>query len=160
MRDHIKILGILNIVMGRLTALAGVIVFLAMGGVASFLAMGVPDSSASDAESAKMAAPWLGLIGVLVAGFLVLVALPAIIGGWGLLKFKSWSRVLMIVVSGLSLFHIPFGTALGIYGLWVLLNEQSRQLLDSGGTVPPVGYVMPQPGAAAPYSSTQPPQSF
>jgi len=159
MRDHIKILGILNIIMGSLTALIGVIALVVMGGLASFLAMGVPDSSATDVESGRMAAPWLGLIGVVVATFLVAVALPAIIGGWGLLKYKSWSRVLMIVVSGLNLIHIPLGTALGIYGLWVLLNDQSRQLLESGGTMPPPAIAMPQQPAPG-YPNAQPPQQF
>ncbi len=148
MRDHIKILGILNIVMGSLTAVIGVCVLLIMGGVASFMAFGLPDSSGSDAENARAFAPWLGLIGVFVAIFLTAVALPAILGGWGLVKFKNWSRILMIVVSGLNLLHIPFGTALGIYGLWVLTNDQARQLLESGGSLPPQIFPMPQQRSA------------
>ena len=70
MRDHIKILGILNIIMGSLTALVGVVVLLVMGSVASFMAIGVPDSSPSDAENARAVAPFLGLIGLVVAIFL------------------------------------------------------------------------------------------
>jgi len=150
MREHIKILGILNIVMGSLTALAGVVAMLVLGGVASFMAFGVPDSSGSDADNARAFAPWLGFIGLCVAIFLTAVAIPSILGGWGLLKFKSWSRVLMIVISGLNLFHIPFGTALGIYGLWVLTNDQARQLLESGGTMPPQVFPMPQRPASYP----------
>jgi hypothetical protein len=38
---------------------------------------------------------------------------------------KSWGRVLAIVVAILSLIKIPFGTALGIYTLWVLLPSAS-----------------------------------
>jgi hypothetical protein len=157
MRDHIKILGVLNIIMGSLTALAGFAVLLVMGGLAGFLAMGGPDSSASDVENARVAAPWLGLIGICVAIFLVAVALPSIVGGWGLLKYKSWSRILMIVISGLNLIHIPLGTALGIYGLWVLLNEQTRQLLESGGMLPPPIYPMSQQPAPG-FPGSQPPQ--
>lgn len=144
MREHIKILGILNIVMGSLTALVGAVVLLVLGSLAGFLAVGPPDSSASDLESTRAVAPWLGLLGIVVSAFLVAVALPSIIGGWGLIKYKSWSRVLMIIISGLNLLHIPFGTALGIYGLWVLTNDQSRQLLESGGAFPPPAFAMPQ----------------
>jgi hypothetical protein len=158
MRDHIKILGVLNIIMGSLTALAGLAVVLFMGGLASIMAAGgFSDTSSSDAENARMVAPWMGLIGLIIAIFLVAVAVPAILGGWGLLKYKSWSRILMLIVSGLNLLHIPFGTALGIYGLWVLLNEQSRQLLESGGTMPPPTYPM-QPQAAG-YPGPQPPRA-
>jgi hypothetical protein len=144
MRDHIKILGILNIVMGSLAALVGLIVVVAMGGFATFLAWGLPNSSASDAENARVIAPWFGFLGLVIASFILALALPSIIGGWGLLKYKRWSRILMIVVSGLNLLHIPLGTALGIYGLWVLLNDQTTQLLESGGTMPPPTYPMPQ----------------
>jgi hypothetical protein len=143
MRDHIKILGILNIIMGSLTALVGMVVLIVMGSVASFMAMGVPDSSPSDAENARAVAPFLGLIGVVIAIFLTAVAIPSIIGGWGLLKYKPWSRVLMIVISALNLLHIPFGTALGVYGLWVLTNDQARQLLETNGMMPPPAFAMP-----------------
>jgi hypothetical protein len=87
------------------------------------------------------------LIGIVVASFLSVVAIPSILGGWGLIKYKGWSRILMIVVSALNLLHIPIGTALGIYGLWVLTNDQSRQLLESGGTFPPPTYPMQQPAS-------------
>jgi hypothetical protein len=105
--------------------------------------MGLQDSG--DADSARIAAPIVGVIGVIIGIFLLALALPAILGGWGLLNYRSWSRILMIVISGLSLLHFPLGTALGIYGLWVLLNEQTRQLLESGGALPAVGFPMPQP---------------
>jgi hypothetical protein len=156
MREHIKILGILNIVMGGLTALGGLVVLLAAGSIASIIAMGLQDSG--EAENARLAAPIVGVVGVIIGIFLVALAVPAILGGWGLLNYKSWSRILMIVISGLSLLHFPIGTALGIYGLWVLLNEQSRQLLDSGGAFPAVGYAMRPPTGGFP--GAQPPQSI
>jgi hypothetical protein len=155
MRDHIKILGILNIVMGSLTALGGLVVMLFLGGMASILAMGVGD--ASDAENARVAAPLVGLFGGAITIFLLAWGALTILGGWGLLKYKPWSRILMIILSGISLIHFPIGTALGIYGLWVLLNDQSRQLLESGGTMPPQIYPMQQQPATG-YPGPQPPQ--
>jgi hypothetical protein len=155
LRDHVKILGILNIVMGGLTALAGLTVLVAMGGIAAVLGIISQDGSGGDLEGARVAAPILGLIGSLIGIFLLAISLPSIVGGWGLLKYKSWSRVLMIIVSGIHLLHVPLGTALGIYGLWVLLNEQTRQLLESGGAMPPATYSMPQPAG---FPGAQPPQ--
>jgi hypothetical protein len=130
-RDHIKLLGILNMIMGGLTALVGVMVLLIFGGAAGLIAARI--QNAIDPDQAAFAAPVAMLIGLCIAGFLLVLSAPAIIGGWGLIKGKSWSRVLMIVISALHLLSFPFGTALGIYGLWVLLNEQSRQLLEGGG---------------------------
>jgi hypothetical protein len=37
----------------------------------------------------------------------------------------------MIVLSALGLMSIPVGTALGIYGLWVLLNEETARMFSS-----------------------------
>jgi len=54
----------------------------------------------------------------------------AIVGfacGWGLLQRKSWARVLALVLAALALLDPPFGTALGIYTLWVLLPSGSEQ---------------------------------
>jgi hypothetical protein len=120
-------------VMGGLTALVGIVVLLIFGGAAGFIAAGMHEATGVDPDHAALAAPIAMVIGLCIAGFLLLVSAPAIIGGWGLIKGKSWSRVLMIVISALHLLSFPIGTALGIYGLWVLLNEQSRQFLDGGG---------------------------
>ncbi len=117
-------------IMGGLTALVGVAVLLIFGGAAGLIAARI--QNVIDPDQAAFAAPVAMLIGLCIAGFLLILSAPAIIGGWGLIKGKSWSRVLMIVISALHLLSFPFGTALGIYGLWVLLNEQSRQLLEGG----------------------------
>jgi hypothetical protein len=40
---------------------------------------------------------------------------------------QPWARVLGLVIGFISLIRIPFGTAMGIYTLWVLLPDSSRQ---------------------------------
>jgi len=50
-----------------------------------------------------------------------------LIAGWGLLDRQPWARTLTIVLGALSLVDLPFGTALGIYTLWVLLPAQSEE---------------------------------
>ena len=49
----------------------------------------------------------------------------AILTGYALLTRKPWGRVLGIVFGILALLKIPFGTALGIYTLWVLAPQAS-----------------------------------
>lgn len=44
-----------------------------------------------------------------------------IVAGWGLMQRRHWARVLAIVLSFLRLLNFPFGTALGIYTLVILL---------------------------------------
>ena len=50
--------------------------------------------------------------------------------GIGLLRRDRWARPLALVVGVLMLLKIPFGTALGIYTLWVLAPVQSGQEYD------------------------------
>jgi hypothetical protein len=151
MRDHIRILGILNMVMGGLTAAFGVIVLLAVGTIAGFVSASI-GASTGDYHDAAAAVPIIGLVALVAGSFFILLGLPSIIGGWGLMHFRPWSRILMIVISALHLFHVPLGTALGIYGLWVLLNTESQRILESGGRYVPA----PAPPA---YPSYPPPAS-
>jgi zinc-ribbon domain len=53
-------------------------------------------------------------------------ALAGFLAGWGLLNREPWARMLTIVLSFLALLNVPFGTALGIYSLWVLLPSSSE----------------------------------
>jgi hypothetical protein len=50
-----------------------------------------------------------------------------IVLAWALFQREPWARVLGLVLGILALLHPPFGTALGIYTLWVLLPERSGQ---------------------------------
>ena len=131
MREHIKILGILNIVLGSLSALGGLVAFLIVGGVAGAIGASAPWSHSSDAV---VAAPIIAVIGFTIAAFLVCLGLPAIIGGWGLLHYRPWARILVIVLSVFHLFHVPFGTAVGIYGLWVLLGDEGQRAFNTGAS--------------------------
>src|SRR5581483_10756852 len=121
MRDHVRIVGILNIIMGCFTALIGIVIFLFLGGAGVVASM-------SDYTNGQFSGSLITLIGVCVAAVFLVLALPSILGGWGLLEFKPWARLLIIIVSIFHLFNFPFGTALGVYGLWVLLSEQGRLL--------------------------------
>jgi len=54
------------------------------------------------------------------SAFLV-VAAGGVLVGWGLMRHEGWARTTAIIVGILALIHFPFGTALGVYTLWVLL---------------------------------------
>lgn len=128
MREHVRILGILNIVLGSLGLLVGIGLALFFGGLGIFASM-----ASSDDPDALFAIPILGAVGGIILIALLLFSAPQIIGGIGLLKGQPWARILMIVLSALSLMSIPIGTALGIYGLWVLLNEETVRMFNAPG---------------------------
>ncbi len=128
MRDQVKIIGILHIVFGILGALGGVIALAIFGGIAGFAVFGgaVPDHPAA-------AGSIVALIGTCIALSIGALSVPSIIGGWGLLKFRPWARTVIIVVSVLDLIQFPLGTAIGIYGLVILNNDETRVLFETGG---------------------------
>jgi hypothetical protein len=132
MAQHVKILGILHIVYGGLFILAGIIVLVVMGGVAHLV--GVTDHSGDSA----VAVPLLTVIGGFIFILLVVLSLPGIIGGFALLQFQPWARILVIVLSAFELISVPLGTALGIYGLWVLLNPEAERMFQSPRPAVPV----------------------
>jgi hypothetical protein len=124
MRDHVRILAYLNIVLGGLGTIAAVIVLFVFGGIAGIVGAANP----GDPEAWHIAMPVLGIIGVVISGLVLLLSLPGVITGFGLLKFRPWARMLGIVLSALNLPGFPIGTALGVYGLWVLLQPETERL--------------------------------
>jgi uncharacterized membrane protein (DUF2068 family) len=70
--------------------------------------------------------------GMLIGGILLgLFGGIHLVLAWGLFERQPWARVLGIVVACLALIRIPFGTALGVYTLWVLVPEKSAREWDA-----------------------------
>jgi hypothetical protein len=59
--------------------------------------------------------------------FLIGAAVLGLMAGWGLLDRQPWARTLAIVLGCFQLLHVPLGTALGIYTMWVLLPAASEE---------------------------------
>jgi hypothetical protein len=66
----------------------------------------------------------LAWIFILLRGGLALVA------GLGLAERAAWGRVVAIVAAFLNLLKFPFGTALGIWTLVVLMGYRNSTLYD------------------------------
>lgn len=124
MATHIKIVAILHIILGALSILAGIGILFAFGGLAAIV---TNNAHSSDAVAAI---PILGGIGGIICGVLVVLGIPGIIAGIGMLEFRPWGRILGIVISAMDLVSVPFGTALGIYGLWALLSREGEELFQ------------------------------
>ena len=114
MEKHVTVVGALHIGFGALGVLAAAIVFLAVvgGGLIS-----------GDEEAIAITT----IVGTVIASFLVLVSLPGIIGGFGLLKGKTWARTLVLILAVLHLVNMPIGTAVGVYTIWVLMQDETTR---------------------------------
>jgi hypothetical protein len=126
MDTHVKVLAVLNIALSAFGLMAAVFLMLALGVAGTIV------GANADPHDAAIALPIIGLTGTALVTFLLIVALPGIAAGIGLLKYKPWARILAIVLSVINLIHIPFGTVVGIYGLWVLFNKETEAMFSGG----------------------------
>jgi len=119
MEKHVTILGALYLVLSGLGIIAGIIIFVILAGVGL-----LAEHAGRGEEPPGGFMVFFSGLGVIIGGFIVLISIPGVINGIGLIKHLSWSRVLTIILSILNLFNVPFGTALGIYGLWVTMSDE------------------------------------
>ena len=118
MKQHVTVVAALNIGLGALGVLMAIIAFVVLAGIGLFL-IEEPD-----------AMPILTFIAVIAAGFLLITSVPDIIGGIGLLKRQPWARILVLILSVLKLINFPLGTIVGVYSIWVLMQDEAVQLLS------------------------------
>ena len=131
MEAHIQLLGILHIVYSALAFIAGGIIFLLFLGIGAFV------GSIEDLpEPAQSGVPAILLtIGFVVGCVFLLLSIPGIVGGIGLLNRKEWARILVLVIGFFDLLHIPLGTILGVYTIWVLFNNDAIRQFRQPATV-------------------------
>ena len=122
MEQHITILGVLHIAWGALGILIAIIVFTAVvgGGILS-----------CDPEAMAITS----IVGTFIASCLILPCVPGLIGGIGIFKFRPWARITLLVVGFINLLIVPFGTILGIYTIWVLMNIEVKEMFEKRAAV-------------------------
>ena len=118
---HVKVLGALEIAFGAIGLMGALLMVFVFGGAAGIV-------GASGDPQASIAVPIIGLTGMALVTFLLLMSLPSVITGIGLLRLRPWARIAGIVLSIIGLMMIPFGTIVGVYGLWVLFSKDTERL--------------------------------
>ena len=122
MSSHVDFVGILFMVWGGLTVLVGLSTLALGAGAFALIA------SASRDGGSHFAA------GLTAAAFVTLAVIAMIWGvahvviGVPVRRHKPWARLPALMLSSVDLLLLPYGTALGAYALWVLLNEEGKRL--------------------------------
>jgi hypothetical protein len=117
MRPHLHLLGILQLVWGSMGLLLGVsMLMLATGAIA----IGIASSDDRMAAGVTAGAFVVFAIALLAGGGVNLWA------GAALRRHQPRGRTAVLGLGALNLFVLPFGTALSIYGYWVLLHNETR----------------------------------
>jgi hypothetical protein len=115
LQHHLRTLGVLWMVIGGLFAIpaAGLMIF--GRGIHMII------------RSRNVGPHLVPLVLYTVGGTMVVLAAGGICVGLGLMQQRPWARTTAIILAVLALFHPPFGTALGVYTLWVLLADEDGE---------------------------------
>jgi len=119
---HVDFLGVLFIVWGLLTTLVGVST-LALGiGAASLI------TTPGHTNGAQVAAGVAAAIFTTLAIIAIVWGTAHVIVGASLRLRRPWSRIMALVLGSVDLVLLPYGTALGVYAIWVLLSEETKAI--------------------------------
>lgn len=119
MRPHLRLLGVLQLTWGAIGLLLGVSTLLLAVGA---LAIGVMNTG--DPVASGVTAMTFGIF----AAALLLGGAANAWAGRALRRFEPAGRAAVLWLAVPNLFVLPFGTALGVYALWVLLHNESRAM--------------------------------
>ena len=124
MERHVRILALLSRLWGALAVLLGVSMLLLAAGATALLM--VPQGGAVGLAAGLTAAVFA------VTGFFALAWGGASLWSGILLARRApLGRVLALALGVVNLLVLPFGTALGVYALWVLLTNDGRRLFEA-----------------------------
>jgi hypothetical protein len=136
MEKHIQLVGILNIVYRSLSLLGSIVLFILAGLFGEFFDALVRWGSIRPHEIPVDLLEIIPIILTVIGILVFIVSTIGIIAAVGVLRRKEWGRILLLVVSFFNLLRIPLGTILGIYTIWVLLNNDTIKLFNNP-VVPP-----------------------
>jgi hypothetical protein len=123
MKKHVTVVGAIHIGFGILGLIVALVVYFALT-----FARGVVGNEDIPATVLSFLAISLPLL----IGFMSTLGL---VGGIGLLSYRPWARILIIVVAALGCLNIPIGTLKGVYSIWVLMQDDTVKLFSPAPTV-------------------------
>jgi hypothetical protein len=145
MEKHITLVGVLNIVYRSLSIL-GAAILVAITVWCGYLVENlIRWGSIRSYEISPGVLNIVTIVLLFLAAAIFIVSAAGIIGAIGVLRRKQWGRILLLVVSFFSLVRIPLGTLLGVYSIWVLLNDETITLFNQAAGTP-----VPSPTSGGP----------
>src|SRR5687767_2422713 len=126
MKRHADFLGVLYLAWGAIFSLVGVACLVLTAG-ALVIAREAGAVRVGSDLAAGLTAVTLGILAALA----LLWGLLHLWLGAALRRYRSWARLMGLGLALINLVLFPFGTALGAYACWVLLNEEGRALYVS-----------------------------
>jgi hypothetical protein len=122
-KSHVDFLGTLFVVWGLLTIVIGV----------STLALGIGAAALITSARSSVAAGITAAVFTTLAFLAIVWGTAHVVVGVPLRRHTPWSRLTALMLGSVDLLLLPYGTAVGVYALWVLLNEQGKLLFMNHG---------------------------
>ena len=123
MQHHVTILAILTSIWGALGLLVGVSMLLLTAAPVALL-------TAPQGEAVGFAAGFMAGLFALTGVFALAWGGAHVWAAMRLRRLEPIGRMLGLALAVVNLLILPFGTALGIYTLWVLLTNEGRRLFE------------------------------
>lgn len=123
MNIHKQIAAWLSIVLGAISLVVMLVVFLFLGGLAAF----VGDATVTGV---------FAILGTFIFFFVGFFAVADIVAGILYLRGSSAARVWLIISNILFLLGFPLGTLIGAYSLWALLSNDASPTTPNQVTPP------------------------
>jgi hypothetical protein len=118
MEIHVAVTGWLQIANSLLSIVAGAFVLVLLVGVG----VAVED---------EVALRIMAATGLATGGLLLILSLPGLVAGLGLLRRASWSRIMAQVLAVFELVLFPIGTLLGAYTIFVLSQRAAPEVFGA-----------------------------
>lgn len=118
MKNHVKTVAIIQIIRSSLWILASAALIIVFG----FLLGTVNDPTAETV---------FRILIITLPGFFGLFSILGLVSGIGLLSHKNWARIITIITTGMGCLSIPIGTLVGVYSIWVLMQDETIKLFNN-----------------------------
>ncbi|MDF1573771.1 MAG: hypothetical protein P1P86_01085 [Bacteroidales bacterium] len=119
MKQHVSFVGALHIGFGILGLIGALAIFFGFQFLFQFV------------EEEPLAEQILSYVGNALALIILFISTLGVIGGIGLFSYRSWARILVLIVSAINCLNVPVGTAKGVYSIWVLMQPETIELFES-----------------------------
>lgn len=121
MDQHKKVLGIIYIITSILQILVLSLLSLLWSTIFGFIMTEIEPNEARIVEfvfSILRFIPWI---------IVLVISIPTLITGFGLLNGQRWALMMALVLGCLKILSFPIGTAIGIYSIWVYLENEKLE---------------------------------
>jgi hypothetical protein len=122
--SHKQVLGILYVVSAVLTIIGMALLKAILSVIFSYV---LDQANPDDRRVVDMVLSFVEFVPYVIV---ILISLPTLIAGIGLLTRQPWAMIFALIMGCLKLFSFPIGTAIGVYAIWIYAEDHKLKTLQ------------------------------